>query len=400
MRRSRALFPIAAATLTSLLLLSIFQIVKSKTEVVLYEFVLACFLLYAMFVALYHYLNERKAMGWYWMPVAMTVVFMPAVLIAYFLAFPRLMNLEASTFVSSLFSNLLSAGMPEEFVKALPALIGLLVALRLRRKGRPGNRFTRNLAVDGPVDGMLVGAAAGATFILLETVGLYVPMQMKSVMDRVKGPEAEALASLSGFLLLFPRVLSGLVGHMAWAGISGYFIGLVAGHPRAWWKLLPIAWLLPATLHSLWNASAMTLGMWALYLSSAITLFLFIACALKAKQLEVSRLGTTPDGHSILALSPVGAMARGGIVPPPLPGFAGMMTGVATAIEKGVGFTATTTVPGLGALAGPPPLPHEIELARQDAEILRLRRRVDELAGILRAGGVEPPPERAPDVAP
>ena len=108
-------------------------------------------------------------------------------------------------------------------------------------------------------------------------------------------------------------------------------------------------------------------GTYAFYVSAGLTLFFFLACLLKAKQLEVSRLGGAIDGHSVLAVSPTPGtepLAPAGVVPPPVPGVAGVFTGAASAAEHLAGVTARTTVPNPGAVpadaapaAPPPPMP-------------------------------------------
>ena len=357
--KSRALIPLAATALTCVLLFSIMGSIKSGEDVILYMNVLAAFLVFAMFAGLYFYMGERKNMLWYLIPAAITAIQLWFLLRPYFYVFRTLLpgDIAASGFVSAFIGMFFGAGLMEELLKAVPALIGLAIALRLRRSGQPGNALVRNLALDGPVDGILVGAAAGAAFILIETLQQYVPNTIGEVMKNSKGDQG--LSLLLGMMLLLPRVLNGIIGHMAWAGISGYFIGLAVSHPKAAWKLLLIGWLLPAVLHGFWNSSSHLLGSAGAYVSGALSLFFFIACVLKAKQLEVSRLGGPIDGHSILAVSPAPTRAPppapSGVVPPPPPGVAGMFTGLATAVEKSVGFTARTTVPNPGAVPAAEP---------------------------------------------
>ena len=125
-----------------------------------------------------------------------------------------------------------------------------------------------------------MGLAAGASFIFIETLFQYVP-------QAYNGADGYA----GGFALLIPRMLQGFTGHMGWAAISGYFIGMAARYPRSMVKLLAVGWLVPAVLHGFWN-SASQIGTWASWVSTALSLFLFIGCFLKAKQLEAMR-----DGH-------------------------------------------------------------------------------------------------------
>ncbi|WP_375460412.1 PrsW family intramembrane metalloprotease [uncultured Enterovirga sp.] len=355
MLKSRALIPLAATALTCVLLFSIMGSMKSGEDVMMYMKVLATFLVFAMFAGLYFYMGERKNMLWYLVPAAITAIQLWFLLKPYFYVFRTLLpgDIAATGFVSAFIGMFFGAGLMEELLKAVPALIGLAIALHLRQSGQPGNPVMRNLALDGPVDGILVGAAAGAAFILIETLQQYVPNTIGEVMKNTKGDQG--LSLLLGMMLLLPRVLNGIIGHMAWAGIFGYFIGLAVSHPKAIWKLLLIGWLLPSVLHGFWNSSSHLLGGAGTYVSGAISLFFFIACVLKAKQLEVSRLGGPIDGHSILAVSPPASAypaAPAGVVPPAAPGVAGMFTGIATAVEKAVGFTARTTVPNPGAVPG------------------------------------------------
>ncbi|MDB5589672.1 PrsW family glutamic-type intramembrane protease [Enterovirga sp.] len=360
--RSRALIPLVATGLTCVLLFTIMGSVKSGQDVMMYMNVLATFLVFSMFAGLYFYMGERKNMLWYLVPFAITAFQLWFLLQPYFFVFRKLLpgDIAATGFVSAFIGMFFGAGLMEELLKAVPALLGLALALHLRKRATPGHPVLRNLALDGPVDGVLVGAAAGACFILIETLQQYVPNTIGEVMRNTKGDQG--LSLLLGMMLLLPRVLNGIIGHMAWAGIFGYFIGLAVSHPRAIWKLLAIGWLLPSVLHGFWNSSSHLLGGAGAYVSGALSLFFFIACVLKAKQLEVSRLGGPIDGHSVLAVTApsLGAPAApGGVVPPKAPGLAGVFTGLATMAEKVVGFTARTTVPNPGAVppAGPVALP-------------------------------------------
>ena len=114
------------------------------------------------------------------------------------------------------------AGLMEELMKAVPALIGLAIALRV-----PGNaanpqtsRYLDWLRVSSPLEGLMIGLAAGAGFIFVETLFQYVP----NTVNTVTKTSGAGSGFANGFALLLPRVLQGVIGHMAWAGISGYFM--------------------------------------------------------------------------------------------------------------------------------------------------------------------------------
>lgn len=351
--RSRALIPLAATAIACVMLFSIRGSIQTVSDVYMYMYVLATFLVFALFAGIYFYVGERKNMLWYLVPVAITFAQLAFLLQPYFYVFRTLLpgDIKATGFLSAFVGMFFGAGLMEELLKAVPMLIGLAIALQLRKSGKPGGRVVRGLALQGPVDGLLMGVAAGAAFILAETLWQYVPNEVAAAMKRSQNNAG--LSLLSGFLLLLPRVLNGVIGHMAWAGIFGYFIGLAVTHPRSLWKLLAVGWLLSSVLHAFWNSGYWLIGQSAFWVSGLLTAFFFLACILKAKQLELSRLGAPMDGRSILAPSPspnstVPAVPAG-VVPKPAGGIAGLFTGIATAVEKLVGFTAKTTVPNPGA---------------------------------------------------
>jgi hypothetical protein len=182
---------------------------------------------------------------------------------------------EDANFASRFMGQFIGAGLAEELVKAIPILIGLGITLRAHGPMSPLMELIR---VRGPLDGILFGVAAGAAFTFIETL-FYV--------DRV------------GFLLLFPRVIT-FSGHMAYSGIFGYFIGLAAIRPAKWWQLILVGWCVAAVLHGLWNASS-AMGMLAL--SAGVAFICFVACILKARQLEGQRSHNQvqPDDGSIVA---------------------------------------------------------------------------------------------------
>ena len=361
--KSRALIPLVVTAIVCVALFNIRGSISQVNDIYSYFTVIGWFTVFIIFSGLYFYGGERKLMLWYLGPCLLTVgqlvlFFQTAFGNPYTFVFrtilPGHVEVNHADFPSQFIAHFFGAGMMEELIKAVPALIGLGIALLLRRRHSTGNILTRGLALEGPIDGLLVGAASGAGFILLETLGQYVPNEVQRMAAATHNDVG--LSFLFAMMLLIPRVLNGVIGHMAWAGISGYFIGLVVSHPKAALKLLPVAWLLPAALHGFWNASG-TLGSWALYVSAGLSLFFFLSCLLKAKQLEVSRLGGEIDGHSILAVTSPSLVpsAPAGAVPPPLSGVAGVFTGAATAVEKVVGFTARTTVPSPASM--PPPIP-------------------------------------------
>jgi len=181
-------------------------------------------------------------------------------------------NNLASTFVANFFG----AGLMEELIKALPAFGLICLSSKLKSPWR------EKIGIWEPLDGILIVASAGAGFTFLETLGQYVPMVI------AKGGE------LAGLQLLIPRTLGSIVGHMAYSGCFGYFIGLSMLKPSKRWILLLIGWLTAAGLHSLWNTAAIMsfnplIGLFLLVLAGILAYTFLIAAILKARQLSPNR---------------------------------------------------------------------------------------------------------------
>lgn len=355
--RSRALIPFVLTGATCVgLFYALIHIPGYKISV--YMNILATFIVVMIFLGLYLYSGERKNILWYAFPAILVALQLLFTFDYYYYVtrqwLPGDPNAAAETFPAKFIANVFGPGFSEEFLKGGALFIGLAIAAWLRRSGGRGNPVTRGLALEGPIDGILMGAASGGAFILIETMVQYVP-------KAVRGGMSPAAGAADGLMLLIPRVLNGVVGHMAYAGILGYFAGLAVSHPRATFRLLALGYGLAAILHAFWNSSFYLSPTFGLALSAILTGTIFFACFMKARQLEASRLGLPVDGRSILALTPhlaVGPSRPAGIVPPRPPGVAGAISAVATALERSVGVTARTTTPPPGGFppsAGIPP---------------------------------------------
>jgi RsiW-degrading membrane proteinase PrsW (M82 family) len=160
----------------------------------------------------------------------------------------------------------LIAGLPEELLKSVPVFIAKAI----------GKRSTSSLAayikVADPLDGILLGAASGLGFTLVETLGRYVPAQVAHC------------SSLEGLQLLLPRTIGSLVGHMAYSGYFGYFIGLSALRPERKWKTLLVGYLSAAALHTFWNAGG-AFGSAFLIIPGGLALVCFGSAIVRARQL-------------------------------------------------------------------------------------------------------------------
>ena len=278
-------------------------------------YVFSAYLLFCIFYAAYVYSGIQKPVLIYIIPVVILYFELtPSILGPFIYVFRTILpgsTPEHPAFLNTFVSMFFGAGLMEELMKAVPALIGLSIALRAPSNAAnpQTSRYLDWLRVSTPLEGLMIGLAAGAGFIYVETLFQYVPNMVNTV-AKTSGAGA---GFANGFALLLPRVLQGVIGHMAWAGISGYFIGLVARYPGSMIKLLAFGWLVPALLHALWNSSSYlgSIGMWV---SGAITLFIFVGCLLKAKQLEAVRKGP--------AFIPTDSIIVGGV---PLPVAAGTM---------------------------------------------------------------------------
>jgi hypothetical protein len=167
----------------------------------------------------------------------------------------------------------------------LQAVIAVAAHRRHRDPNAKPSKLHELLRLRGPLDGMMIGIASGLTFTLLENMSQYIPEAGNAVQQHGGSHDSRVLSEL---LLLIPRSLDSIVAHFAWAGISGYFIGLVVLRPRGWPILLAIGWLVPAFLHGAFDGLLTSnLAWWVLPLD-LVSFILFLACLLKARQLHMS----------------------------------------------------------------------------------------------------------------
>ncbi|MBW4510664.1 MAG: PrsW family intramembrane metalloprotease [Scytonematopsis contorta HA4267-MV1] len=150
-------------------------------------------------------------------------------------------------FVELFIHMFFGAGLMEELIKALP--IFAFMAL-----GNMQTSPTRErIGVSEPLDGILLGSASAVGFTLLETLLQYGPENAARVSQQTG---SEAAGILAGLLLVIPRILGTVFGHMAWSGWFGYFIGFSVLKPRQKWQILVIGYLSASLMHALWNSVA------------------------------------------------------------------------------------------------------------------------------------------------
>jgi len=183
--------------------------------------------------------------------------------------------------------NVVTIGMVEEATKIVPVLLLCLIATKFRSPWR------EEMTVREPLDGILLGAASGAGLALFETVHQYMrdillqgPFIRQALNEFLTfeaqrhpawlalGPEhfrricladlhqnyslqdIMDILDINGFSAmahLIMRSLNDLAGHMAWAALLGYAVGIVMLKPAKNWIALPIGYLLVSSLHALWD---------------------------------------------------------------------------------------------------------------------------------------------------
>lgn len=221
-----------------------------------------------------------------------------------------------------------NAGLPEELLKAIPVAVGVWLAVKISNRASP----LWSLRVTEPLDGVLIGIAAGLGFAFAETMFQYVPKTMlnsagvtaalqgvlaklgmatklpadtphyvdaillfkalvgKVGLDRAAFELNQILQGRQavGLELMIPRLLANICGHAAYAGIFGYFIGLAALKPANRLKTLAIGLALAAGVHAAWNATNTD----HLLLGSIVKLAAFALLAmllLKAREISPNR---------------------------------------------------------------------------------------------------------------
>jgi RsiW-degrading membrane proteinase PrsW (M82 family) len=213
-------------------------------------------------------------------------------------------------FIQLFIQHFLGTGFFEELVKALP--IFALVAFA----GYMTPEIRAKIGVQEPLDGILIGAASGGGFALMETLLQYAPHDlvhtwMETIL-RFRGvaPEnvesaiytagrAQALDLIStgsnmlgtapGIKWVIIRSIDLSFGHMAYAGYFGYFIGLAVIKPEQKWKILLIGLASASLPHALWDTVA---SMDTIPLQAAIAVLSYAvlaAAVLKAREISPNR---------------------------------------------------------------------------------------------------------------
>src|SRR3984957_13320024 len=204
-------------------------------------------------------------------------------------------------FIQLFIQHFLGTGFFEEIVKALP-ILGLVVAARYMTP-----EVRAKIGAEEPLDGILIGAASGGGFAIMETLIQYTPTVLAfrgvpiqnadAVMNNMNGEQLRSLISQGSNLLntapgikwLITRSIDLSFGHMAYAGYFGYFIGLSVIKPEQRWKILFMGLASASLPHALWDTVA---SMDTVPLQAAIALLSYAvlaAAVLKAREISPNR---------------------------------------------------------------------------------------------------------------
>jgi RsiW-degrading membrane proteinase PrsW (M82 family) len=312
-RKSRLLVPGIA---TALLCVFLFENIGITEGARRFTNALGAYIIFMLFWMVYTYSGTRKPLAMYAVPALMGALFiwLSPLLWMIYLVPQQLWRAQQDEPIALLLLRMfLGPGLCEELVKAVPILIGLGIALKLGRPqlGAARPRLRRILdwfAVRTPLDGILVGLASGGGFTIMETFFLYVPA---TTAEMIKQTNMETAGLLGGLALMIFRVMDGFGGHMAWSATNGYFIGLAYVRRAAWPLLLAVGWLSTGALHALWDTAAFGAGrlgglvFYVLCVIFFVGFMYFLACLLKARQLEPELAGGAMKRVDSIATAPI-----------------------------------------------------------------------------------------------
>ena len=176
----------------------------------------------ALFVALIYFIGVPFSL--------LAIVFRPDAIVSL---------LDSNNFLERFIAHFVAAGLMEELFKSIPVWIACILAPRLYRLNIGG--FKKGTIT--PTLTVLIGASGAIGFIIVETLFEYVP-----------GVQDES-GAVFGLMLLIPRFITGIAGHVAWSGIFAYFIGLMFYYKKVNISYPIMGWLLASLLHGLWNAT-------------------------------------------------------------------------------------------------------------------------------------------------
>ncbi len=327
LKRSPALYFLLLLALTVPLLFSSIGVIFTAKDgpalmqqVTFYSLLITFIICAALQTMVFMYGRTSKPFLYFWFPFfAVCAILLSPLLGAFFYVFRTLWPFyseQPQGFVAAFLSHLGGAGLMEELIKAVPTLLGAWIGYRSRTNpALAANKLALATSVRGPLDGAIMGVFAGGGFTLLETGMQYAPNMVETLF---KETQNIGIGVAGAFLLLIPRALGAAVGHMAYAGIFGYFIGLAVLRPNSAWKLLGIGWLSSATIHALWNSVSQVNGN-LIHVVAVIAAVGLASVLLKARQLEGAEGGSAAESFgSIVVERPVVPPAAVTPVQPPV----------------------------------------------------------------------------------
>lgn len=358
------------------------QTLQARVDAMTTANVVAVFFIVMLFqLIVYMYVRPNRSIWGYLIPfvVVAAMLFIQPILQFFILIFREILPGDVSqvisgnqrpSFVPLFVAMFFGAGLMEELMKAVPILFGaVLTWWGLKNPNGAKGGFYNLLHVRGPLDGALMGIFAGGGFIFIETSLQYVP---NTVAQLYQASNDLGTAMAGALLLLLPRVMGGIVGHMAYSGIFGYFIGLSVIRPKQAWKLLLIGYLSAALIHTLWN-SVGVIAFFLQYVIAGVAAVGLVGAILKARQLEASRGG----GAGGDTMGSIVVDRRGGAAAP-MP----MAPAMAPAPQPAA---APVAPPQQAAPVAAPPPPQAAPVEAAPAEVLMLN--IDGMMLPLRAGG-------------
>jgi len=175
--------------------------------------------------------------------------------------------IDSSYFITRFIGNFVGAGIQEELFKAIPVFLFIAFRNSFSFKNIQG----LNNGKVSPTLTTLIGACSAVGFMLVETLGQYVR-------------EAEYYyGEVAGLMLLIPRFISGIAGHIGFSGIFSYYIGLAFYYKKFDIKIILIGLVLSSTLHGLWNATA-SVSILIAGIIAISTFIIFISYLVKARK--------------------------------------------------------------------------------------------------------------------
>ena len=188
----------------------------------------------------------------------LSIIFRPYVIESY---------MGSDLFFQQLLGHFVGSGLLEELFKSIPLWLIILLGPNLSNLNLPG--FIKKKV--NPTIAILIGTASAVAFIVIETLGQYVP--------DIDDPYDLAY----GLMLLIPRFITGLAGHVSWSGIFAYFIALGFYYKKVNMIYPLIGWFLASILHGLWN-SVIDFSILMGFAVSVGTFIIFMVFLLKAKK--------------------------------------------------------------------------------------------------------------------